>query len=503
MALSDAQVEQIARMVAQQMGAPIAPPRACGESVSPRASAQSASAASAGKMPAPPANAVPPIGSPGAFPTVDAAVAAAREAFVAFGKTPLASRAKLIAAIRASMLEHAEDLAKRAHAETGLGRWQDKLVKNRLVSSKTPGTEDLTPIASTGDRGLTLMERAPFGVIAAITPSTNPTSTIICNSIGMLAAGNTVVFNPHPSAKAVSIYNVALINQAIASVGGPPNLITCVAEPTIESAQALMKHPGIRLLVVTGGPGVVQAAMGSGKRAICAGPGNPPVVVDETADIELAGRDIVRGASFDNNVICTDEKEVFVVRSVADKLLEVMKRNGAVVLNAQQTRQLEAVIFKERRAAPLQSIVDRDLIGRNASVILAKIGMNVGDDVRLAVMDVEQDHPLVWTEQLMPVMPVVRVANCDEAIDLAVQAEGGRGHTASMFSRNIEKLSRMARVINCSIFVKNGPCFAGLGEGGEGHTSFSIASPTGEGLTGPRAFSRERRCVLVDHFRIV
>ncbi len=488
MALSDTQVEQIARLVAQRMGT--APPVACGTSVSPRVSS------AAGAAQAPPT-------ALGAFPTVDTAVAAAREAFVAFGKTPLADRAKLIAAIRALMLEHAEDLAKRAHAETGLGRWQDKLVKNRLVSSKTPGTEDLAPSAYSGDRGLTLMERAPFGVIAAITPSTNPTSTIICNTIGMLAAGNTIVFNPHPSAKKVSVHNIALINQAIQAAGGPANLVTCVSEPTIESAQALMKHPGVRLLVVTGGPGVVQAAMLSGKRAICAGPGNPPVVVDETADIEQAGREIVRGASFDNNVICTDEKEVFVVRSVADKLLEVMKRSGAVVLNAQQTRQLEGAIFKERRPPPQQSVVDRDLIGRNASVILAKIGMTVGDDVRLIVIDVERDHPLVWTEQLMPVMPVVRVASCDEAIDLAVQAEGGRGHTASMFSRNIDKLSRMARVINCSIFIKNGPCFAGLGEGGEGYTSFSIASPTGEGLTGPRAFSRERRCVLVDHFRII
>jgi acyl-CoA reductase-like NAD-dependent aldehyde dehydrogenase len=257
------------------------------------------------------------------------------------------------------------------------------------------------------------------------------------------------------------------------------------------------------LLVVTGGPGVVEVAMQSGKRAICAGPGNPPVVVDETADIAKAARDIVLGASFDNNVICTDEKEVFVVNSVADALLEAMKPHGAVVLDAAQSRQIENLILKQRRSPPQSSEVDRDLIGKNAGVILGKIGINVGDEVRLAVIDVGRDHPLVWTEQLMPVLPVVRVADVDQAIDLAIAAEGGRRHTASMHSRNIDKLSRMARRVNCSVFIKNGPCYAGLGEGGEGFSSLSIASPTGEGMTGPRSFSRQRRCVLVDHFRIV
>jgi acyl-CoA reductase-like NAD-dependent aldehyde dehydrogenase len=264
-----------------------------------------------------------------------------------------------------------------------------------------------------------------------------------------------------------------------------------------------MKHPGIRLLVVTGGPGVVEAAMQSGKRAICAGPGNPPVVVDETADVAKAGRDIVRGASFDNNVICTDEKEVFVVGAVADDLLRAMGQNGAFILNRSQSKQIEGVIFKETRGPRQSCVVDRSLIGKNAGLILGKIGVHVGDDVRLAVMEVDANHPLVWTEQLMPVLPVVRVSSADEAIDLAVAAEGGRRHTAVMHSRNLDHLSRMARVINCSIFVKNGPCYSGLGEGGEGYSSFSIASPTGEGLTGPRTFSRERRCVLVDHFRIV
>ncbi len=440
---------------------------------------------------------------PGVFAELDSAVNAATQAFHELDRLPLAAREKIIAGIRETMLANAECLAREAHEETGLGRYEDKIVKNRLAARKTPGVEDLVPDARSGDRGLTLMERAPFGVIGSITPCTNPTATIVCNTIGMLAAGNAVVFNVHPAAKKISTHNVALLNEAVMRAGGPANLVTTLAEPTIETAQALMKHPGIKLLVVTGGPGVVEVAMQSGKRAICAGPGNPPVVVDETADIALAGREIVRGASFDNNVICTDEKEAFVVGSVADDLLRAMGQNGAVVLNRSQTEQIEKVIFQEIRGPRQAGIVNRDLIGKNASVILSKIGVSAGDEVRLVVLDVDANHPLVWTEQLMPVFPVVRASNADEAIDLAVAAEGGCRHTAAMYSRDIDKLSRMARVINCSIFVKNGPCFAGLGEGGEGYTSFSIASPTGEGLTGPRAFSRERRCVLVDHFRIV
>jgi len=319
----------------------------------------------------------------------------------------------------------------------------------------------------------------------------------------MVAAGNAVVFNVHPSAKECSIRCVDVINRAILEAGGPADLVVTMAEPTQESAQALMVHPGIRLVAVTGGAGVVEAAMKSGKRAICAGPGNPPIVVDETADLGQAGRDIVLGASFDNNVICTDEKETFAVADITDKLLAAMRASGAVVLTQSQTKQLENLIFTEVRGPRKAAKINRDYIGKNAGVILQKIGMNVPEDLRLGVIEVGIDHPLIWTEQMMPIMPVARVRDANEAIDMAVAAEGGRRHTAVMHSMNIRNLSRMAKLINCSIFVKNGPCYAGLGEGGEGSTSFTIASPTGEGMTDARTFSRLRRCVLLDHFRIV
>lgn len=481
--LSDNQVDDIARRVLEKMvggggGGPLSP------------SAERA-ITSGGALPM------------GCFRTIDACVAAARTAFVTFSALGIEKRKEIIASIRASMTEHGESLAREAHEETGLGRVDSKIIKNRLVTTKTPGPEELASVAWTGDNGLTLVERAPYGVIGAITPTTNPTSTIICNSIGMLSAGNAVVFNVHPNAKRVSLRNVGLINEAIVRAGGPPNVVCAMAEPTIESAQALMRHKGVRLLVVTGGPGVVKEAMTSGKRAICAGPGNPPVVVDETADIEKAGADIVKGASLDNNCICTDEKEVFVVDEVADQLLRVMEKNGAYIMTPPQVRQLEKVIFTSTRGPRKPGVINKKWVGKDASKILAEIGVRVGPDKVLAVMPVDVDHPLIWTEQLMPVLPVARVKNVHEAIELAVKAEHGFGHSAAMHSLNIANLDAMARVINCSIFVKNGPICAGLGEGGEGYTSFSIASPTGEGLTGPLSFTRIRRCVVVGHFRIV
>ncbi|MCD6117787.1 aldehyde dehydrogenase EutE [bacterium] len=439
----------------------------------------------------------------GIFSKINEAVAAAGQAQRQLMQLSLAKRNEIIKNIRLKMSEHAEELARKAHEETGLGRVEDKILKNKLVIEKTPGTEILTTQAYSGDRGLMLMELAPYGIIGAITPVTNPTSTIICNTIGMIAAGNAVVFNVHPSAKNVSIENIILINEAISEAGGPCNLVTAISEPTIESAQELMKHSDVRLLVITGGASVVKAAMTSGKRAICAGPGNPPIVVDESADIKQASKDILLGASLDNNIICVSGKILFVVESIADKLISALKNQGAVQLSKEQFTHLEKIIFAENHGPRMHAVMEKTLIGKDVQVILSKIGINVDQDVRLAIVEVPYEHPLVWTEQMMPILPIVRAESADQAIDMAKEAEGGLRHTAVMHSKNLDNLSRMAREMDSSIFVKNGPAVAGLGYGGEGYCSFSIASPTGEGLTNPRSFARERRCVLVDHFRII
>lgn len=445
----------------------------------------------------------------GIFHDIDAAVEAARAAFETFERQSLELRKQIIAAMRQKMRDYNEELAHRAAEETGLGRTEHKVEKNALVTEKTPGPEILQPEAYSGDDGLMIVERAPFGVVGAITPTTNPTSTIINNAISILSAGNAVVFNVHPNAKRVSAWNIQLLNEAIMDAGGPPNLITAIGEPTIESAQTLMRHEKVRILLVTGGPGVVREAMKTGKRAITAGPGNPPVVVDATADITQAGRDIVFGAGFDNNVICTDEKEVFVVESVADELKAAMRRAGAVeVERSHERRRLEETIFREMGPPMKPGSINPEWIGKDAGAILRAAGIDGGIsgaslDPPLVLVEVPLEHNLVWTEQMLPVVPLVRLPTVDECIDVAIKAEHGFGHTASMFSKDLDNLSRMARDINVSIFVKNGPTLAGLGYGGEGFTSFSIASPTGEGLTTARTFSRPRRCTLVDHFRIV
>lgn len=437
----------------------------------------------------------------GVFASLDDAVCAAMQAQKTLHS--VAMRQLAIAAIRQAGAQHAQLLAEMAVEETGMGRVADKYAKNVAQARGTPGVECLQPQVLTGDRGLTLIENAAWGVVASVTPSTNPAATVINNAISMIAAGNSVVFAPHPAAKRVSQKTVSLLNEAIVAAGGSADLLVTVVNPDIETAQRLFKYPGIGLLVVTGGEAVVEAARKhTNKRLIAAGAGNPPVVVDESADITRAASAIVHGASFDNNLICADEKVLIVVESVADALLSEMQRHQAVLLTAEQTQQLMPILLKNIDDNG-KGQVSRDWVGRDAAKIAATIGLNVSSDTRLLLAETDARHPFAVSEMMMPVLPVVRVANVDQAIDLAVKLEGGCHHTAAMHSRNIEHLDRMANAINTSIFVKNGPCIAGLGFGGEGWTSMTITTPTGEGVTSARTFVRLRRCVMVDALRIV
>jgi propionaldehyde dehydrogenase len=443
-----------------------------------------------------------PLGH-GIFADVESAVGAAKISSQELKKLPLKKREQIIAAMRKAGLDNTERLSRKAAEETGMGCWRDKLLKHELVSVKTPGVEDLTSAAYTDDDGLTLTELAPWGVIGAIIPSTNPSSTVICNAIGMVAAGNSVVFGPHPSAKEVSNMAVSLLNDAIVSAGGPRNVLTGLASPTIEMAGKLMHHKGIRLLVVTGGPAVVEAAMKTNKKVIAAGPGNPPCVVDETADIAKAGKDIVEGGGFDRNLICISEKEVIAVSSITDELKREMVKNGAYELDQVQIEAVTSLVVGKPGALGVEGFANKAFVGKSAQYIASQIGLDVPKTTKLLLCEVPKEHTLIWTEQLMPVMPICRVNNVDEGIDLAVACEHGFKHTAIMHSKNIESLSKMAKAMDCSIFIKNAPSYAGLGAGGAGFASFTIASPTGEGLTRARDFSRKRRCTLVDYFRIV
>lgn len=449
----------------------------------------------------------------GVFEDMNDAISAAEEAQIDFYKNfKLEDRSRVINAIRETVIINKETMARLIHDETKLGRYEHKLAKLELVVAKTPGIEDLRVESFSGDNGLTLVEQSPFGVIGAITPVTNPTESIINNAISMIAGGNTVVFNVHPSSKESSAYAVDLLNKAIIEAGAPANLITMVENPTMETFNILINHTKVRMLLGTGGPGLVKTILESGKKAIGAGAGNPPVVVDETADLENAAKEIIKGASFDNNILCIEEKEVFVVDKVADELISNMTNNGAYLLSDEQVElimkfALEININKTASGCSLNSKreyhIVKDWVGKDAKLFLEKIGVIVDKHVDLLIFETDFSHPFVQLEQMMPILPIVRVENIDEAIDLAVKAEHGNRHTAVIHSTNTDNITKFARAIGTTIFVTNASSLSGVGVGSEGHTTMSIAGPTGEGLTSAKNFVRKRRCALVNMLRIV
>ena len=436
----------------------------------------------------------------GVFREIDDAIQAAVAAQKQSVALPLKIREKIIQAVRDNGLANAQDYGRMEFEETGLGKLEDNVKKNQ-AACQVMGMEDLTPEVFNGDKGVTIIERIPVGVIASVNPVTNGAPTILFNAIMMLSGGNTVVNNPHPKTKTVSARVIRDLNKAIVAAGGPANCICCLEEPSVPSAQALMTHPKIRLIAVTGGHGVVAFATQTGKRVIAGGPGNPPVVVDETADLERAARCIIEGASFSNCIACASEKEIFVVESVADQLKAHLKNYGSFEINAAQGEQLLNHIFRELKGPGEPGVINMDYIGKSPSFILNSIGVAVGPEIQIVILEADATHPLVWTEQIMPVLPLVRCRDANEAIDRAIAAEQGNGHTMAIHSNNMQAIKNMAGRAKCAAFVKNGSCgLASVGVAAEGYTSFHIAT-NGEGQTRPRMFTLIRRCVLADDFR--
>jgi acyl-CoA reductase-like NAD-dependent aldehyde dehydrogenase len=446
-----------------------------------------------------------PIAASCLYETIDEAAGAARKAQSQMLELGLDARKGIVDAMRAAALRYSEGLGQMAVKETGLGKMPDKKLKIDLAARKTPGPEDISPEAWSGDHGLTITETAPYGVVGVITPSTNPPSTVVNNAISIVSAGNAVLFNAHPGAKGVSNRTAEILHDAIVSAGGPAGLVTAIRDPSKDTAAALMKHSEIDLLLVTGGSEVVKMAMTSGARAICAGPGNPPVVVDETADIPKAADNIVYGAGFDNNVLCTAEKETFAVDKIFNLLKREMVNAGGYELKGPELQKVMSLVVIEDKAKKGVRFpkVCHDYVGKSAATIAHAAGISVPQGTRLLFYEAEWDDPLVMAEQLMPVHPVVRCMSVEEAMELAIKVEHKFEHTFVMHSTNIANLSKMAQMCNGNIFVKNGPSLAGLGMNAEGFCSLSIAGTTGEGLTRARTFTRPRRCTLVDYFRII
>jgi len=432
-------------------------------------------------------------GMHGVFADMNTAVAKAKEAQKVVRMLSMDQREKIISNIRIKIKENAETFARMGVNETGMGNVGDKILKHLLVAEKTPGTEDITTVAWSGDRGLTLVERGPFGVIGAITPCTNPSETVLCNTMGMLAGGNTVVFNPHPAAIKTSIYAVNLLNEASLEAGGPDNIACTVEKPTMDSSAIMMKHKDIPLIVATGGPGVVTAVLSSGKRGIGAGAGNPPALVDETADIRKAAEDIINGCTFDNNLPCIAEKEVVAVDAICDELMQYMlKEQGCYLASKEVQDKLIKTVFTEKGA------LNRKCVGKSAKVLLSMVGVDVPDNIRCIIFEGPKEHPLISEELMMPILGIVRAKNFADAVEQAVWLEHGNRHSAHIHSKNVDRITEYARAMDTAILVKNGPSYAALGFGGEGFPTFTIASRTGEGLTSAATFTKSRRCTMSD-----
>jgi len=440
----------------------------------------------------------------GLFTCPDEAVAAARDAFEQLSRRTLEDRRRIIGHVRRICLDQAVELGTMELEETKIGRLDHKIEKLQTVALGIPGVEYLRSEVFSGDHGLAVIEHAPFGVIGAITPVTHSLPTAACNAINMIASGNTVVFNPHPSGKRVAAEGIRRFNEAITRDLGLDNLMTIVVEPTLQTADRIFKHRDVSLLLVTGGAGVARAAMQQAKRAIVAGPGNPPVVVDETADLDRAARSIIRGGAYDNNLLCIGEKQVFVVREVFDAMLAAMERAGAVRLGAREVEALtKAAITSVGEGEHKHDVPHRDFLGKDPAVLARGIGKTIPQGVEMLFGETDDSNPFVPVEQMMPFLPFVRCRDVDEAIEKARLSEHGFRHTAVIHSTNVNNMTKMGKILDTTLFIKNGPSIAGLGSGGEGYGSFSIAGPTGEGITTPLTFTRERRCSMIDNLRIL
>ncbi|MFO0843218.1 MAG: aldehyde dehydrogenase family protein [Gemmataceae bacterium] len=437
----------------------------------------------------------------GVFSDAESAIQAAVKAQREFERRGLEDRRKAVACIRKICSEQAEQLGREELEETKIGRLSHKIEKLRVIADRIPGVEFLRTDAFSGENGIALQEYAPFGVIGAITPVTHSLPTLACNAINMLAAGNALVCNPHPSGAKIACKGVGLFNDAIVKAIGIDNLITILDTPTLESAQAIFDHRDVRMLCVTGGPAVGRAALRSPKRAIVAGPGNPPVVVDETADLDNAAKSIILGGAYDNNLLCIGEKEVFAVAAIFDELMQAMTRYKAVKLDAKQVEALTKVAFVKDDKG--KEVVNKDLIGQDAAVLAKTAGITIPADTELIFGETDESNPFVDHEQMMPFVPFVRVKDVDQAIALAKKYEHGFKHTSVIHSRNVETITRMGREMDTTLFVQNGPSTAGLGSGGEGYLSFSIATPTGEGVTTPLTFTRQRRSTTCGALRVL
>ena len=442
----------------------------------------------------------------GVFQDAGRAAKAAQIAFEQLKTKGWSGRAKVVEIVKTLCWDKAREWGKIEFEETKIGRLDHKIEKLQGIKAVL-GVESLLPLGLSGDNGITMEENAPWGVILAITPVTHSIPTIAGNIINMVAAGNAMVVNPHPGGAKCAAIAVKEINQAIHAELGIENLVCIMEKPSLETFQELSAAPEITLLCITGGPGVVAAALKTGKRAICAGPGNPPVVVDDcpALDFDRVARDIVLGGSYDNNLLCIGEKQVFTVGGAFDKLMQSLQRAGSKYINSGQLDRIrkEFFTFREGDGGCSHPAVNREFIGADPSKLASVAGVSIDSGTELLIAETAEDDLFVMEEQMTPLIPIIRCDSFDEAVRRAHESEHGYKHSAMIHTMNVANMTRMGQVMDTTIYVKNGPCIAGLGLGGEGYMSFSVATATGEGITTPKTFTRFRRCALVDQLNII
>jgi acetaldehyde dehydrogenase (acetylating) len=357
-------------------------------------------------------------------------------------------------------LAEAARLGRMAHQETGFGKPEDKYEKNRFAAEDVWNFfKNLKTVGVISDKGSVVEIASPRGVVAAIIPSTNPTSTAIFKIIIAIKSRNTIVLSPHPSAVRCIAETTRVMKEVAIKEGLPPDAIHCLTNPTIEGTEALMKHKQTKVILATGGLGLVRAAYSSGKPAFGVGPGNVPVYIEKTADIEKAVSDILTGTCFDNGTICASEQSVVVDASIAKQVREEFKRQGAHFLNEDEAEKVAKVLVTEQRT------LNPKIVGKSAEYIANLAGISIPPNVRCLIADcggVGRDYP--WSiEKLSPTLAFFVVENFEKAAlrCLEVLNFGGMGHTVGIHTRDRNTAIAFAELMPAARICTNTPTTLG------------------------------------------
>lgn len=394
---------------------------------------------------------------------------------------------RIIYEIAKDCATNAQKLAKMAVEETGFGVWEDKVLKNLLGSTITyESCKDMKTVGIIKeDKAAGLIEvGVPMGIVAALIPSTNPTSTTMYKSIISIKAGNAIVISPHPNAKNCIIETVKIIQQAAKRAGAPDNIVQAISLTTIDATNTLLKHKDIGVILATGGEAMVRAAYSSGNPAIGVGPGNGPAYIEKSADIPMAVKRIFDSKTFDNGTICASEQSIVTESCIKDKVVEEVKKQGGYFLNAEETKKLSGFILRAN------GTMNPKIVGKSAKVIADMAGFSIPEGTRVLVSEqteVSKTNPYS-REKLCPILAFYTENSWEDACERCMQIlyNEGVGHTMTIHSQNDKIISEFALKKPVSRLLVNTPgALGGVGA----TTNLSPALTLGCGAVGGSATS--------------